>query len=406
MTNVHEKSDFISPIDTRGRYFWKEDQRFIIRGIVYRLHGCGPSDPLVDERLDDLQRDITLFKELGLNTLFIYHIDSSRNHNAAMKLLAKVGIYVLVNLPTSSCGSDSAGGTTAFRPYSSQLLEDCFATIDCMSQYPNTLGLIVANGAISTIYSTAIAPMILNVIKDVKRYMKTAREVVGQRQLPIGYSASTSRLILKTTFDYFTAGKEDETVDFFCYANFNWCGQSTMHVSGYNQELKTFANAHIPIFFSQYGCKLGTWGHRIFQETTAIHSPAMTAVFSGGIAYEFYDSPESRSGHRGYGLVTEENAAAGKGVTRLPDFYNLKEKLSKCKDAVVQEEVEGGSDSDSMERDFPPLSSHWKAGHAMPYTIANWDEVRRDLEEKVWMDVGDLSGTDLKMGYQSNIVRA
>lgn len=179
-----------------------------------------------------------------------------------------------------------------------------------------------------------------------------------------------------------------------------------MHVSGYNQELKTFANAHIPIFFSQYGCKLGTWGHRIFQETTAIHSPAMTAVFSGGIAYEFYDSPESRSGHKGYGLVTEEHAAAGKGVTKLPDFYNLKERLSKCKDAVVQEEVEGGPDSDSMERDFPPLSSHWKAGHAMPFTIADWDEVRRDLEEKVWMDVGDLSGTDLKLGHQSNIVRA
>lgn len=39
-----------------------------------------------------------------------------------------------------------------------------FATNNCMSQYPNTLGLIVANGAISTIDSTAIAPMILNVI--------------------------------------------------------------------------------------------------------------------------------------------------------------------------------------------------------------------------------------------------
>lgn len=144
------------------------------------------------------------------------HIDSSRNHNAAMRLLAEAGIYVLVSLPTSESRGHSTGSTTTFRPYDSQLLDDCFATIDCMSQYPNTLGLIVANGALSTIYSTAAAPMISTIIRDVKRYMATAREIAGQRQLPVGYSASTSRLILKTTFDYFTAGKEDETIDFFC----------------------------------------------------------------------------------------------------------------------------------------------------------------------------------------------
>lgn len=85
-----------------------------------------------------------------------------------------------------------------------------------MAQYPNTLGIIVANGAMSTIYSTSLAPMIKTVIRDVKKYMATATEITGQRQLPIGYSASTGRLILRTTFDYFTAGKEDETVDFFC----------------------------------------------------------------------------------------------------------------------------------------------------------------------------------------------
>lgn len=96
------------------------------------------------------------------------------------------------------------------------MLQDCFATIDCMAQYDNTLGIIVANGALSTIYSTAVAPTIKTVIRDVKKYMSTAQETTGQRQLPIGYSASNGRLILKTTFDYFTAGEKHETVDFFC----------------------------------------------------------------------------------------------------------------------------------------------------------------------------------------------
>ncbi|KAI7780112.1 hypothetical protein LA080_000031 [Diaporthe eres] len=397
-------NDTVSPIHSKGRYFFKGDQRFLIKGVVYRLHGEGPIDPLVDDRLDDLKRDIALFKELGLNTLFIYHIDSSRSHNAAMQLLAEAGIYVLISLPTSSCTSDDSGTTTAFRPYNSQLLEDCFATIDSMAQYPNTLGIIVANGAMSTIYSTSLAPMIKTVIRDVKKYMATATEITGQRQLPIGYSASTGRLILRTTFDYFTAGKEDETVDFFCYANFNWCGQSTLHISGYKQELKTFDNAHIPVFFSQYGCNLGACGKRIFQETSAIYSSAMTRVFSGGIAYEFYDSPDIRSGLWGYGLVRQE----GTGITKLPDFDSLRNRLENCQDeSVLEEEMEGGNFK-SVSGDIPPLSPHWKAGHPLPYSMADWNEVRQSLEDKVWMEVGveELTTTDFQLSHQPKFIRA
>lgn len=164
-----------------------------------------------------------------------------------------------------------------------------------------------------------------------------------------------------------------------------------MHVSGYNEELKTFSDAHIPIFFSQYGCNLGTWGQRIFQETSAIYSPAMTRVFSGGIAYEFFDSPDTGSSHWGFGLVREEDTAVGRGVTKLPDFRSLKERLDMCGNADAQGEMEFETGSDrTAKKDIPPLSSHWKAGHAIPYSMANWNEVRRSLEEKVWTDVGEV----------------
>lgn len=87
-------NDTVTPIHSKGRYFFKGDQRvsahscrpifctanlvvqFLIKGVVYRLHGEGPLDPLVDDRLEDLQRDITLFKQLGLNTLFICELFS------------------------------------------------------------------------------------------------------------------------------------------------------------------------------------------------------------------------------------------------------------------------------------------------------------------------------------------
>lgn len=61
--------------------------------------------------------------------------------------------------------------------------------------------------------------MIKTVIRDVKRYMATVHKSSGQRQLPLGYSASNSRLILKSTFNYFTSGNKEEAVDFFCVRN-------------------------------------------------------------------------------------------------------------------------------------------------------------------------------------------
>lgn len=338
-----------------------------------------------------------------------------------MALLAKAGIYVIVGLPTSAPSTD--GTTTTFRPYNSQLLDDCFSTIDCMSQYTNTLGLVVANGALSTIYSTAMAPMIKTVVRDVKKYMTTAAAVAGQRRLPVGYSASTTRLILKTTFDYFAAGERDEVVDFFCVSSCPYpircldCADGRLLVCklqlvwavvdahlGIQQrgktsqsntvlpalltsfQLKVFADTHIPIFFSQYGCNLG--GDRIFQETTAIFSPAMTQVFSGGVAYEFYEHQDSHDpDHSGYGLVKPENATVGRGLTLLPDFYSLKARLADCA------EVEPATDADHVNvveaerQGYPPLSGHWKAGYTMPYSLVDWTQAGRKVGEERWIDV-------------------
>ncbi|PSR92038.1 Glucanosyltransferase-domain-containing protein [Coniella lustricola] len=388
-----------SPVSIQGRFFRRGSTRFLIKGVVYRLHEQDVQDPLVDARLQDLERDIHLFRELRLNVLFVDHIDPEQTHDRAMKALADAGIYVLVSLPTAASTTDGAGTTTTFRPYSTQLLEDCFATVDCMSQFSNTLGVIVANGALSTIYSTSAAPMIKTVIRDIKRYMFTAAKTLDQRQLPVGYSASNGRLILKTTYDYFTAGPADEAIDFFCYANFNWCGKSTMQLAGYEAELKQFSNTRIPIFFSQYGCNLGACGKRIFQETTAIYSPAMTSVFSGGIAYEFYNSNQNRTGHWGYGLVQQVTTPVGRGLTILADFISLKARLEAAEAGAAKSAEKVALDCEARVRrskEIPPLSSHWKAGHALPYSLADWASIRKGLDDKAWLEVRIEEAEDIE----------
>lgn len=176
-------------------------------------------------------------------------------------------------------------------------------------------------------------------------------------------------------------------------------------------QLKTFATSHIPVFLSQYGCNLGVCGARIFQETSAIYSPAMTSVFSGGVAYEFYDSPDVQSAHYGYGLVRmEHDAVVGKGLTKLPDFDGLKARLEACKDILPsdqQPKSENGREGQTMTvKDIPALSRHWKAGCAMPYSLADWSAVSKGLEEKVWVEVQVEEVEIFDRNLQSKVIRA
>ena len=100
--------------------------------------------------------------------------------------------------------------------YNQELLQHYFSTIDCMAAYPNTLGVLVANEVINSHASTAAAPVIRAVTRDIKRYMALAEEISEQRVLPAGYSAADVRMFTRSTFEYLTAGSQEEAIDFYC----------------------------------------------------------------------------------------------------------------------------------------------------------------------------------------------
>lgn len=175
--------------------------------------------------------------------------------------------------------------------------------------------------------------------------------------------------------------------------------------------MKSFSSTKVPVFFSQYGCNLGACGSRLFQETAAIYSSAMTSVFSGGIAYEFYDSPDIQSSHWGYGLVRAEDTAVGHGLTKLPDYHNLKWRLEACEKTLSEQCWAKGStdaaDDKSVELlDTPPLSHHWKAGLALPYSLADWSSVRSKLDEKLWVNIEIEQVEDIRLDTAPRLVRA
>lgn len=86
----------ISTISAVGNKFFDENgAQFFIRGVAYQLL---PEDPLIDT--DQCTRDAKVMKDLGANTIRIYHVDPDANHDGCMKAFADAGIYAMIDMDT------------------------------------------------------------------------------------------------------------------------------------------------------------------------------------------------------------------------------------------------------------------------------------------------------------------
>jgi len=133
------------PITIRGRYLWRGDERFFVRGVTYQVPDL--QDPISDARLPQLRHDVELFKELGLNTLFVYWVDDTKRHGQAMKLLEEAGIYVFTGISTRF---NSINRLDPYASYHSTAMTEFFQTVNLMAQYPNTLGLHAGMASLTT----------------------------------------------------------------------------------------------------------------------------------------------------------------------------------------------------------------------------------------------------------------
>ncbi|KAK2054032.1 glycolipid anchored surface protein [Colletotrichum caudatum] len=375
-----EDQAHMQPVTIRGRYLWTGNTRFMIRGVVYQRHSrdknpdSGCRDPLADENVQDLKLSIPLLKELGVNTLFIYIIDATKSHHQAMSILASAGIYVIACLSSpQSC----INRTSPLECYTPTLLQNYFAVVDCLAAYPNTLGVIVANSVINTAAGTRGASVIRAVVRDVKRYMALAAELKGERVLPVGLSSAKILNFFRDEFKYFTGGDPSEALDFFCFNEFSWIGNSSMAISAYDRTLEWFAEAHVPVFFSEYGAKTCDQ-ERPFVEALAIYSPEMSRVYSGACVYEFFYGPNR------YGLVQKNSDGT---LEPLPDFRNLKRNLAPAPPPATLDEWASSECTVAGRPDLPPQSNNWNGDSVLPDCPLDWAEVRSHVEDSDWVRV-------------------
>jgi len=143
-------------ITVKGNAFYNGTERFYIRGVDYQPGGSSDvTDPLAT--YSTCSRDIPYFQKLGLNTIRVYTVDNSANHDECMNALAAAGIYLAldVNTPKYSLNRDDPA-----KSYNAEYLQSIFATIDTFANYTNTLLFFSGNEVINTANSTSAAPYV------------------------------------------------------------------------------------------------------------------------------------------------------------------------------------------------------------------------------------------------------
>merc|ERR1711881_380276 len=282
---VKRQSGSLPTIETRGNAFYTAGgERFYVRGVAYQPGGASEAeDPLLDT--EALSRDIEQFERLGINTIRIYTIDNSQNHDEAMRMLDEAGIYLALDVNTPYVALNRESPEALHAIYNDVYLQSVFATVDMFAGYNNLLLFFSGNEVINAPNNTNAAPYIKAVTRDIKRYINAQVD----RRIPVGYSAADVEDNVYTSAVYFACG-DDEMArsDFFAFNDYSWCDPSSLTQSGWDQKVELYSNYSLPIFLSEFGCITNT---REWNEIAALYSEKMTGVYSGGLVYEYNIEP-------------------------------------------------------------------------------------------------------------------
>ncbi|KAF8898483.1 carbohydrate-binding module family 43 protein/Glycoside hydrolase family 72 protein [Infundibulicybe gibba] len=313
----------IAKVSRAGRYLYTDDgTRFYIKGVAYQQQGTvvqsadnsfgEPSsftDPL--SLGDACARDLPFLQQLTVNTLRVYSVDSSLNHDSCMNAFSNAGIYTIIDLALPLNGSIDRNSPS----WSTNLLDQYIKTIDAFSKYDNVLAFNVGNEAVVQ-NSTAAAPFVKAAARDIKAYLasKSSTTLVGYSAIN-GAGNFRDPLANYLTCDPSNGNSGATAIDLYGLNDYEWCGASSFQAA-YAGTTGDFAGFNVPAYFSEFGCV--DPGPRLWTEPTAIFSTDMSPVWSGGIAFSYFPA-SSAAGE--FGMVTI--SADNKTVTTSDDFNRL-----------------------------------------------------------------------------------
>ncbi|ORY71331.1 family 72 glycoside hydrolase [Pseudomassariella vexata] len=336
-----------------SKFFFENGTQFFMKGVAYQQEtgAAGETttnkyiDPLSDEAI--CERDVPLLAALGTNTIRTYAIDPTADHSACMALLQENGIYVVSDLsePALSINRDDPKwDTELFARYKS--------VVDEMSKYSNVIGFFAGNEVTNSKNNTEASAYVKAAVRDTKAYI--ADNI--NRWMGVGYAANDDDAIRAHIAQYFNCGEESDSIDFWGYNIYSWCGsESSMSISGYDKQVEFFQNYSVPVFFAEYGCNTGGAESRVWDDTTALYSDEMTDVFSGGIVYMYFQEDND------YGIVSISNDEA----STMDNYKALKTKLASVSPSSTA--YDSYSPTNSAQA-CPSIVDTWKASENLPPT--------------------------------------
>ncbi|KAF9888359.1 1,3-beta-glucanosyltransferase gas1 [Aspergillus nanangensis] len=336
----------LDPIIIKGsKFFYKSNEtQFFMRGVAYQQEEfSGPKsssdnykDPLADA--EACKRDVPYLQKLNANLIRVYAIDPDADHKACMDLLTDAGIYIVADL--------SSPGTSIIRndpKWNADLYKRYTSVVDEMAKYTNTLGFFAGNEVSNTKKTTDASAFVKAAVRDMKRYIKAK----DYRPMGVGYATNDDSDIRKQMSAYFNCNEEEESIDFWGYNVYSWCGDSNYEKSGFKSRTEEFRDYSVPVFFAEYGCN--EVEPRKFTEVSTLYGDKMAEVWSGGIVYMYHQEDNN------YGLVS---VGDGKVKTRA-DYSYLSKQLAKATPTGVKKSEY--KPSNSALASCPPVNGNWLA---------------------------------------------
>ncbi|TFK21135.1 1,3-beta-glucanosyltransferase [Coprinopsis marcescibilis] len=307
----------IPQITRKGRWLYQEEvgggsTRFFIKGIAYQpqgeLHESDDNhfgepgtfiDPLADA--EECRRDLPILRAASINTLRVYSVNSSLNHDECMQAFSNANIYIILDLSLPIVGSIDR----TFPSWSTNIMDVYLATIDAFEKYDNVIAYNVGNEVVDNNSTTfGAAPFLKAAARDIKAYLKSL-----DSQRLVGYAAIDGNLtVRKDLADFLSCGSEETAIDIYGLNEYTWCGSgSSFESSGYNEDVAQFADYNVVTYFSEFGCVKA--GPRTWTEVGSLFGENMTSVWSGGIAFSYFPA-ESNEGKFGMVAISTNGTSA------------------------------------------------------------------------------------------------
>ena len=192
------------------------------------------TDPLANATV--CARDVPLLQQLRTNTIRTYAIDPTLDHSDCMQMLTEAGIYVVSDLgePGNSINRDTP-------EWNAEVYARYTAVVDSLANYTNVLGFFAGNEVTNAANNTGASAFVKAAVRDIKAYIRQR----NYREIGVGYASNDDDQRTELA-NYFNCGPASDSIDFWGYNIYSWCGESSYKDSKYEERTKEFSTYNVP----------------------------------------------------------------------------------------------------------------------------------------------------------------